>query len=97
MTMCVSHSIPQRSKSATTTSSIVGSSGGEFRARFLRTAYYHLAEHFRTDDGENSRHYGRRPSLPDSNRGRGWREHRASESKAPGLRLSAIIGSWPAA
>jgi len=26
---------------------------GEFRARFLRNAYYHLAEHFRTDDGEN--------------------------------------------
>lgn len=26
---------------------------GEFRARFLRNAYYHLAEHFLTDDGEN--------------------------------------------
>jgi hypothetical protein len=26
---------------------------GEFRARFLRNAYYHLAEHFVTDDGEN--------------------------------------------
>jgi len=26
---------------------------GEFRARFLRTAYYHLAEHFLTDDGES--------------------------------------------
>jgi hypothetical protein len=26
---------------------------GEFRARFLRPAYYHLAEHFVTDDGEN--------------------------------------------
>jgi hypothetical protein len=25
----------------------------EFRARFLRNAYYHLAEHFLTDDGEN--------------------------------------------
>jgi len=25
---------------------------GEFRARFLRNAYYHLAGHFRTDDGE---------------------------------------------
>ena len=24
---------------------------GEFRARFLRTAYYHLADHFVTDDG----------------------------------------------
>jgi hypothetical protein len=26
---------------------------GEFRARFLRHAYYHLAKHFVTDDGEN--------------------------------------------
>jgi len=26
---------------------------GEFRARFLRHAYYHLADHFLTDDGEN--------------------------------------------
>ena len=26
---------------------------GEFRARFLRNAYYRLAEHFITDDGEN--------------------------------------------
>jgi hypothetical protein len=26
---------------------------GEFRARFLRHAYYHLARHFITDDGEN--------------------------------------------
>jgi uncharacterized protein len=26
---------------------------GEFRARFLRNAYYHLSEHFVTDDGEN--------------------------------------------
>lgn len=27
--------------------------GGALRARFLRTAYYHLAEHFMTDDGES--------------------------------------------
>jgi uncharacterized protein len=26
---------------------------GEFRARFLRHAYYHLAEHFVPDDGDN--------------------------------------------
>ena len=26
---------------------------GDERARFLRSAYYHLAEHFVTDDGEN--------------------------------------------
>ncbi len=26
---------------------------GEFPARFLRNTYYHLAEHFVTDDGEN--------------------------------------------
>jgi uncharacterized protein len=26
---------------------------GEYRARFLRTAYYHLAEHFVSDDGES--------------------------------------------
>jgi hypothetical protein len=26
---------------------------GGFRARFLRNAYYHLEEHFVTDDGEN--------------------------------------------
>ncbi len=26
---------------------------GEFRARFLRNSYYHLAEHFVTDDCEN--------------------------------------------
>ena len=26
---------------------------GEYRARFLRHAYYHLAEHFLTDDGEH--------------------------------------------
>src|SRR5712692_7879301 len=26
---------------------------GEFRARFLRNAYYHLAGHFLTNDGEN--------------------------------------------
>jgi len=25
---------------------------GEYRARFQRTAYYHLAEHFASDDGE---------------------------------------------
>jgi hypothetical protein len=25
---------------------------GEYRARFLRTAYYHLAEHFVSDDGK---------------------------------------------
>jgi hypothetical protein len=27
--------------------------GGEFRARFLRSAYYHLADNFVTEDGEN--------------------------------------------
>jgi hypothetical protein len=27
--------------------------GGEFRARFLRTAYYHLSRHFMSEDGEN--------------------------------------------
>ena len=27
--------------------------GGEFRARFLRTAYYHLSRHFLAEDGEN--------------------------------------------
>jgi len=27
--------------------------GGAFRARFLRPAYYHLAEHFMSDDGES--------------------------------------------
>lgn len=27
--------------------------GGEFPARFLRTAYYHLSRHFRAEDGEN--------------------------------------------
>ncbi|HLN47986.1 MAG TPA: DUF1285 domain-containing protein [Steroidobacteraceae bacterium] len=26
---------------------------GQYRARFQRTAYYHLAEHFGSDDGEN--------------------------------------------
>jgi uncharacterized protein len=26
---------------------------GSFRARFLRSAYYHLAEHFMSDDGES--------------------------------------------
>lgn len=27
--------------------------GNEYRARFLRTAYYHLADHFMSDDGES--------------------------------------------
>ena len=27
--------------------------GGAFRGRFLRSAYYHLAEHFISDDGES--------------------------------------------
>ena len=27
--------------------------GGLYRARFLRTAYYHLADHFMSDDGES--------------------------------------------
>jgi hypothetical protein len=27
--------------------------GGEYRARFLRSAYYHLADHFMSDDGES--------------------------------------------
>jgi uncharacterized protein len=27
--------------------------GGAYRARFLRTAYYHLADHFLSDDGES--------------------------------------------
>ncbi len=27
--------------------------GGEFRARFLRSAYYHLSSHFETDDAEH--------------------------------------------
>jgi hypothetical protein len=26
---------------------------GAYRARFLRTAYYHLADHFMSDDGES--------------------------------------------
>jgi len=27
--------------------------GGAYRARFLRSAYYHLADHFMSDDGES--------------------------------------------
>jgi uncharacterized protein len=59
---------------------------GEFRARFLRNAYYHLAEHFITDDGENFSITvgGRRYSIRIASAA-GASDGSASKPRAPGL------------